>query len=114
MLITSAVTPTAGASTPDKTDFTEVATHANYTAGGTSIGAFNALFSQSGGVTTFDSGTNPSWTKHASGNSARWGLIYNDDDTDRCYAFVDLGSDRDMSEGDLTVTWNGSGLFTIS
>jgi hypothetical protein len=64
----------------------------------------------------FDSDTNPTWAQHASNDvDAYWGIIYNDTDgTDRAIAFVDLGGPVDMGAGDLTITWNASGIFTIS
>jgi hypothetical protein len=65
---------------------------------------------------TFDSSTNPTWAQNASnGTGAYWAIIYNYTDAAKdALAFVDLGGPVDMTAGDLTITWNGSGLFTIA
>lgn len=110
------VAPTQTTATPALGDFTQVGTAGSYTAGGTSIGTWGALITQSGAVATADSATNPSWAQHASNDTdAYWGILYNDTDaSDSAFAYVDLGGPVDMSAGDLTVTWNASGIFTIT
>lgn len=41
--------------------------------------------------------------------NGRWGIIYNDTDSGkRALAFVDLGSDRSLAAGSLTIDWNGA------
>jgi anaerobic selenocysteine-containing dehydrogenase len=41
--------------------------------------------------------------------SARWGIIYNSTDANkRALAFIDLGSDRTISAGSLTLDWSGA------
>lgn len=109
-------TPSASTTSPTLGDFTEVGTGGTYSAGGTSIGDLGTLVSESGGTMTFDSATNPTWAQDASNDTdAYWGIIYNDTDgSDRAIAYVDLGGPVDMSAGDLTITWNGSGIFTIA
>lgn len=108
--------PTASDTTPALGDYTEVGTGGTYTAGGTSLGNWGALSTESGGTLTFDSGTNPTWAQDASNDTdAHWALIYNDTQAgDPAIAFVELGGPVDMSAGSLTVTWNASGIFTIS
>lgn len=109
-------TPSASTTSPTLGDFTEVGTGGTYSAGGTSIGDLGTLVSESGGTMTFDSATNPTWAQDASNDTdAYWGIIYNDTDgSDRAIAYVDLGGPVDMSAGDLTITWSGSGIFTIA
>lgn len=109
-------TPTAADATPALGDYTEVGAAGTYTAGGTSLGTWADFVSESGGTTTFDSATNPTWAQDASNDTdAYWALVYNDTDAgDRALCFVDLGGPVDMSAGALTVTWNASGLATIS
>jgi len=109
-------TPAASDATPALGDYTEVGASGTYTAGGTSLGTLGDCVSESGGTMTFDSDTNPTWAQDASNDAdAYWGLIYNDTDgSDRAIGFVDLGGPVDMSGGDLTITWNASGIFTIS
>ena len=108
--------PTAAQATPALGDFTQVGTAGNYSAGGTSIGGWDALSTEAGGTLTFDSATNPSWAANALNDTdAYWGILYNDTQAgDPAFAYVDLGGPVDMSAGQLTVTWNASGIFTIS
>jgi len=45
---------------------------------------------------------------------ARWGVIYNDTQAQKkAIAFVDLGSDRSIQSGPLTIKWNVGGILTI-
>jgi hypothetical protein len=115
-VLDNTATPTAGFATPSLSDFTEVGTAGTYVAGGISLGNLGTLVAESGGTMTFDSGTNPTWAQDGSNDSdAYWGLIYNDTDSgDRALAFVELGGPVDMTAGALTITWNGSGIFTIA
>jgi hypothetical protein len=115
-ILDNTATPAASTATPSLGDFTEVGTAGNYTAGGTSLGTVADFISFSGGTTTFDSSTNPTWAANASNDAdAYWGLIYNDTQVgDPAFAFVDLGGPVDMSAGSLTVTWNASGIATIA
>lgn len=115
-IVTNAVTPTASTASPTLSDFTEVATGGTYTAGGTSLGDLGTCVTVSSNVMTFDSSTNPTWAAHASnGTTAYYGIVYNDTDaSDKAILFVDLGGPVDMQAGALTITWNGSGLFTVT
>ena len=110
------VAPAVDTATPTLGDFTQVGTSGTYVSGGTDLGALSALVTESGGTMTFDSTTNPTWAQNASNdNDAYWGIIYNYTDAGNdALAFVDLGGPVDMTAGDLTVTWNGSGIFTIA
>jgi len=115
-ILDNTTTPAAGDTTPALGDYTQVGSGGTYTAGGTSLGTLGTLVTESGGTMTFDSATNPSWAQDASNDTdAYWGLIYNDTDAgDLAIAFVELGGPVDMSAGALTITWNGSGIFTIA
>lgn len=47
--------------------------------------------------------------------NARWGIIYNDTAAGKqALAFVDLGSDRSIVSGPLTITFNASGVLTLN
>lgn len=109
-------TPAADDSTPALGDYTQVGAAGTYTAGGTSLGNLGTCVTEAGGTMTFDSATNPTWAQDASSDvDAYWGLIYNDTDgSDLAIGFVDLGGPVDMTAGDLTITWNASGIYTIS
>ena len=108
--------PSASTTTPTLGDFTEVGTGGTYTSGGIDLGTLATLVSESAGTMTFDSTTNPTWAQDASNDAdAYWGIIYNYTDAGNdALAFVDLGGPVDMTAGDLTITWNGSGIFTIA
>lgn len=108
--------PTAATATPALADFTEVGTAGSYTAGGTSLGNWGTLNSQSSGTGTVDSTTNPTWTQNASNDTdAYWGIIYNDTQAgDPAFCYVELGGPVDMSAGSLTITWNASGIATLT
>lgn len=109
-------TPTAATATPTLSDFTEVGTSGTYVSGGTDLGTLADLVSVASTTMTFDSTTNPTWAQDASNDAdAYWGIIYNYTDAAHdAVAFVDLGGPVDMSAGDLTITWNASGIFTIT
>jgi len=109
-------TPTAATVTPTLSDFTQVGSGGTYVADGTDLGALSALVTEAAGTMTFDSTTNPTWAQDAGNDAdAYWGIIYNYTDAGKdALAFVDLGGPVDMSAGALTITWNGSGIFTIT
>ena len=109
-------TPAAATATPVIGDFTQVGTGGTYVADGTDLGTLADLVSESGGTMTFDSATNPTWAQDAGNDvDAYWAIIYNYTDAGKdALAFLDLGGPVDMTAGDLTITWNGSGIFTIT
>lgn len=115
-IMDNTVTPAAGDATPVFGDYTEVGSAGSYTANGTNLGALSTLVTEAAGVMTFDSGTNPTWAQDGSNDAdAWWGIIYNFTDAGKdAVAFVELGGPVDMSIGALTVTWNASGIFTIT
>jgi hypothetical protein len=84
----------------------------NYTSGGNDI---TNTYSQSSGTATFD-GSDISITQNASNpTNARWGIGYNSTSTGKeVIFFLDLGADVDLSGGDLSITWNASGIWTLS
>ena len=114
-VLDNTTTPTAADASPSLGDYTEVGAAGSYTAGGTDLGTIATLVTEAAGTMTFDSSTNPTWAQNAGNDTdAYWGLIYNATDAgSAAIAFVDLGGPVDMSAGDLTITWNASGIFTI-
>jgi hypothetical protein len=115
-LCDNTTTPVAGTATPVIGDFTEVGAAGSYVAGGTDLGAIAGLVSEAAGVMTFDTVINPSWAQNALNDvDAYWGIIYNFTDGNHdAVAFLDLGGPVDMQAGDLTITWNALGMFTIT
>ena len=114
-LITSATAPTAADLTPALADYTECTPGGNYASGGDALDTIANMVTQSSGTMTFDdTGASVSWAQNASNpTNARYGFIYNSVAGDGI-AFVDLGAVIDMTAGDLTITWNASGIFTIA
>jgi hypothetical protein len=109
-------TPAAATATPVIGDFTQVGNGGTYVTDGTTLGALSALVTEAGGVMKFDSATNPTWAQDPGNDvDAFWGIIYNFTDAGKdAVAFVDLGGPADMTAGDLTITWNVAGIFTIT
>ena len=109
-------TPAAADATPALADYTEVGAAGTYVAGGTSLGNWTTMISEAAGTVTYDSATNPTWAQDGSNDvDAWWGRIYNDTQVgDPALAFVELGGPVDMSAGALTVTWNASGIATLT
>lgn len=114
-ILDNTTAPTAATATPALGDFTEVGAAGSYTAGGTSLGTWATLWSETGGTGTMDSATNPTWAQNASNDTdATWALLYNDTQAgDPAIAYVELGT-VDMSAGSLTITWNASGIATLT
>ena len=108
--------PAAGDTTPALADYTEVTAAGTYTAGGTSLGTWATVTSQTAGVGLVDSNTNPTWAANASNDvDAYWGILYNDTQAgDPAFAFVELGGPVDMTAGSLTITWSASGIATLT
>jgi|APSaa5957512535_1039671.scaffolds.fasta_scaffold03033_4 hypothetical protein len=114
-LITSAVVPTTTQVTPSLSDFTEVAAGGTYTTGGSDLSAWSTMISQSVGTVTFaDDDASVAWLQNGSNpTNARYGIIYNSV-ANQAIAYIDLGQDVDLSAGDLTLSWNVNGIFTIA
>lgn len=112
-ILDNTTTPAAGDTTPALADYTQVGAAGTYTTGGTTC---TVSLTEAAGTVTFDLTTNPTWAADGSNDTdAYWALIYNDTAaSDEAIAFVDLGGPVDMSAGDLTITWNGSGVFTLA
>lgn len=119
-LVTSTLTPTAALATPHwgGTGTTNYATNevtpgGNYAAGGPTLAS--VTWNESGGTVTWNA-ADVSILQHASNpTNARWAIIYNNTDVNkRVVAFVDLGSVRDLSGGDFTITWHVNGIFQLT
>jgi len=122
-LITSAVTPTAADAVPGMnvgatTTYTEVTAGGGYTAGGETLDTIANMTTEAAGVKTFDdTGASVTWTQTAgSPTNCRYAVVYNSSDTglERAYCFIDLGADRDLTAGDITITWHANGLQQVS
>jgi hypothetical protein len=86
-----------------------------YVSSGSSLGTWGAMWSTvaAAGTWTFDSTANPTWVSdvsHSTGVDFAIGYVQTDG---RTLFAVDLG-DVDMTAGDLTITWNASGIATVA
>ena len=108
--------PTAADATPALGDYTQVGAAGTYTTGGTSLGNWGTVWTEAAGTGTMDSTTNPTWAQDASNDTdAYWGLIYNATQAGSpAVAYVELGGPVDMTAGSLTITWNASGIATLT
>ena len=111
--------PVASALTPDLADFTEV-TGTNYAAGGEALAT--TTYTEVGGVAKFDSSAVPSWTQNGAGpTDIKAALIYNTTHagTNDAVAFIDMTTDGgttpiSLVDGDISITFNASGIFTLT
>jgi len=110
-ILDNTTTPTAATATPALGDFTEVGSGGTYVAGGTSL---TISLTQTSGVLTFDSTTNPSWAADAGNDvDAYWGLLYNNTDAGKAaIGFIDLGGPIDMTATSIDITFASTGIWT--
>jgi uncharacterized NAD(P)/FAD-binding protein YdhS len=113
-LILATSTPADTDATPDPTTYNL----ATSTEGEQILTTWATFVSQVGGALTMDDSDATVVWAQGGGNSTtvRWALIYNTTATtphaNPGIAFLDLGSNRDLTAGSLTVTWNASGIIT--
>jgi len=121
-LITSATTPTVATAVPHfggsgttNMATNQVAAGTSYTAGGPTLSS--VTWTVVSGVPTLRAAT-VTVSQDASGfTAARWGIIYNNTNAAKqCLAYVDLGSDRSIQAGSLTLDWSGvdNDILTIT
>jgi len=113
-LATSAYTPSA--TTHDFfNDITNEVTGTNYTAGGAEI--TSKTLTESSGTVTFD-GADVTWSQSGSGfSNARYAIIYKStgtSSTSRLIGYIDMTSDKGNVAGDFTISWAGTGVFTVA
>jgi len=97
------------------TNYTAIATAGAYAAGGLLLDTLANMVTEAGGVMTFDdTGASVTWAQNAaSPQNGDHAVIYHKT-TGLCIAMIDLDGPIDMQAGDLTITWHGSGIFTIT
>ncbi len=114
-ILDNSQTPVAATATPNLSDFTEVGTGGTYPAGGFTLDDLGTSVTEAAGVMKYDSSLNPTFAADVGNDTdAFWGLVYNSSQSNIALGFVDLGGPVDMQAGSLTITWNASGLFTIT
>lgn len=120
MLVTSTYTPSAAHTV--KADVTnEITTAGGYVAGGQAL--TGVTWGHTGGTATFDDTANVVWT--ASGgdiDASRYAILYDDTPTspaDPLVAYILMDTTPAnvgpiTSGNTLTITWNASGIFTLT
>ena len=97
------------------TNYVAIATAGTYDAGGLLLDTMDNVLLEADGVLTF-ADTGPSVTWAADGANAQNGasaVVYNHT-TKLCYCFIDLDGPVDMQAGAVTITWDISGMFTVT
>ena len=115
-ILDNTTAPTATTVTPTLADFTEVGALGSYTAGGDAI---TLTWVEAAGTVTLDSTVNPTWAQNGSNDTdAYWALVYqtgtHNTILDAALCYIDLGGPVNMQAGDLTVTFNTSGILTLA
>jgi len=97
------------------TNYTAIATAGNYAAGGLLLDTLANMVTEAGGVMTFDdTGASVTWAQDgANPQNGDHAVIYHKT-SGLCIVMIDLDGPIDMQAGDLTITWHGSGIFTIT
>jgi len=111
--------PVVSEASPDRADFTEVTAGGGYSTGGIVL---TTTYTEAGGTATFDSSTNPAFTAAAgSPTDIVAGLLVNNthSGSNDAVGFIDMTVDGgstpiSLVAGDITVTWNASGVFTLA
>lgn len=109
--------PCWGAGGSTNLQSSEVSAGGGYSAGGITL--TGVTWTQTGGVCTLDATLNPSWTSSGAGDptNIKSLILYSDTATNKdAVGFMDVTSDGitaiSLLSGNITVTWNASGIFT--
>ena len=114
-LVDDTITPAADDGTPVWGDYSaNEVSGTNYTAGGATLSG--VTYTEAAGVATLDDTGNVTWSQHAAGfTDAYWAILYNDDAaSDQAIGFIDLAGPVSLVDGDVNVTWNASGIITVT
>ncbi len=96
------------------TNYAAIATAGEYAAGGLLLGTLTAMLAEADGTVTFDDpDASVTWAQNgASPQDGDHAVIYHKT-TGHCIVMIDLDGAVDMQAGDLTITWDASGIFTF-
>ena len=105
--------PVAGTATPRWADFSgNEVSGTGYEAA--TLSGTSTL--EAAGVTTFDDTGNVTWAQNGAGpTDIYWAVLYNDDAADdQAVGFLDMGGPVSLADGDVSITWNASGILTVT
>jgi len=114
-LIDDSLAPTAADATPAWGDYSaNEVSGTGYTAGGKEL--TGVTFTEASGVATLDDTGNVTWSQNGAGpTDIYYAVLYNDDAaSDQAICFIDMGGPVSLVDGDVTVTWNASGILTVT
>jgi len=108
--------PVAGTAEPEwADDFSgNEVSGTGYTAGGATLSGTSTA--EAAGVTTFDDTGNVTWSQNGAGpTNIYWAILYNDSAASKeCVGFLDMGGPVSLQDGDVSITWNASGILTVT
>lgn len=115
----TASVPTAATPTPMWGDFSgNEVSGSGYTANGETLASQS--YNEASGTATFDA-ADVTWSQASGGTSgftsAYYAILYDDtvaSPVDPAVCFVDMGGPVNNNDGDVTVSWNASGIFTVA
>lgn len=114
MLCTSSYTPNQDTH-QYKSDVTNEVTGTGYTAGGATLTSVTVAYDGPSNTYTLDA-ADTSWT--SSTITARYAVVYDStpasDATRPLICYIDFGADVVSSSGTFQITWNASGIVTIT
>ena len=114
-LIDNSTPPTAADATPRWGDYSgNEVSGTGYTAGGATLSGTSTA--EASGVTTFDDTGNVTWSQNGAGpTNVYWAILYNDTAaSDQAVGFLDMGGPVSLQDGDISITWNASGILTTT
>lgn len=114
-LIDNTTPPTAADATPRWGDYSgNEVSGTGYTAGGYTLTGTSTA--EADGETTFDDSGAPTWAQNGAGpTDIYWAVLYNDSATaDQAIGFLDMGGPVSLQDGPVTITWNTSGILTVT
>jgi hypothetical protein len=97
------------------TNYAAIATAGTYAAGGLLLDTIANVALEAAGVLSFkDTGASVTWAANgANAQDGEFAVVYNET-TGLAYCFIDLDGPVDMQAGAVTITWNASGMFTVT
>ena len=114
-IVDATITPTAADATPTWTDYSanEVSAAGGYVAGGLTLAS--VTYTEAGGVATLDADDIAIIQDAGGFTDGFWVIIYNDTNgTDMAIAFVELAGPVSEVAGPITISWNASGIATVT